>query len=290
MRGLFSKLSRRATCYLSNDSGEKMLSQEGKMPIRLGVRSDPQHPTQYNERMSSLHEAASLNAEGVRLLGVGNTADALPKLQSALALIKEVAVEHAENPHEFLRTLRHRNDQSLRPTIAREEHENWSFGSGILSSLKSDESYIYNRPLLIPSTTPATTLSREDVDEFILTASTFLIFNFALACHQHGMTSRSEECLSRAAALYRLTLKSLASAEGSILNPMLTILEFLALNNLANLHFDLCDYAKSQGCLNLMYDIIMTTDCLDMHLSGKEMEELMLNMIYMQPPLVAHAA
>jgi hypothetical protein len=237
--------------------------------------------------MSSLYEAASLNAEGVRLLGLGHTADALPKLQSAVALMKEVAVEHAENPLEFLRTLRRRNDQSrLRPA----SDEDCSFGSGLLSGLKSDVCYIYNRPLLIPSTTLTTTPSREEVDEFILTASTFLIFNFALACHQHGMTSRSEEYLSRAAALYRLTLKSLASSDESVQNPMHTILQCLALNNLANLHFDRCDYAKSQSCLKYMYDIIMTTDCLDTHLSGKEMEELMLNMIHMQPPLVAHAA
>jgi hypothetical protein len=282
MRGLFLE-----GCLCEVTVVQRMPSKDAHSAIRCDPTPDT-FDTQYNERMSSLYEAAALNTEGVRLLGLGNTADALPKLQSAVAFMKEVAVEHAENPHEFLRTLR-RNDQSLRPSTATHMEEDWSFGSGILSSLKSDVCYIYNRPLLLPSTTLRTTRSREDVDEFILTASTFLIFNFALACHQHGMTSRSEEYLSRAAALYRLTLKSLASTEGSI-QPIHTILQCLALNNLANLHFDRCDYAKSQACLSLMCDIIMTTDCLDTHLSGKEMEELMLNTIHMQPPLVAHAA
>lgn len=235
--------------------------------------------------MNLLEDAIGENKEGIRLLRSGNSADALVTFQNAVALMEEAAVEHAENPCEILRTYRQRNDQAC--SLHAQEQLSEQRRPDCLPGLQNDVCYVYNRPFLI--TTPPVVTYREDLDAFVVRASTFLIFNFALACHQHGTATRSEEYLVRAAGLYRLALKSLSTVESTD-DSMFPVLQCLSLNNLANLHFDRCDFRKSQGCLDLMHSILMSTDGLEVYLNDKEIEELMLNMVHMQPPAVAHAA
>jgi hypothetical protein len=146
--------------------------------------------------------------------------------------------------------------------------------------------YIYDRPLLIPTVPRFQT--QDDLDVFVLTTSTYIIFNFALACHQFGKVYGDEDALKRAGCLYNLTIKSLANDDHA--TPVHVALQCLALNNLAQLHYDHCDFVKSQGCLEIMYDLVIRTDCLDKYLNDNETEELMLNMVHMQPPIAASAA
>lgn len=225
--------------------------------------------------MNPLQEAIMINNEGVRLLSYGNISCALHSFQNAVTMMKEVAVAQAEKPRAIPP-----NDSSCSRFEPAPERP------GNLVGLQNEACYIYDRPLLIPTDFNIATL--EEQDSFMLMSSTFVIFNFALACHQFGKISGNEVHLLRAGQLYELTLKILSSAERD--HAMHSVLQCLALNNLAQLHYDQCDYQKSQSYMESMFDLVMTTDCLDTHLSEKEVEELMLNLVHMQPPTVAPAA
>ena len=68
------------------------------------------------------------------------------------------------------------------------------------------------------------------------------------------------------------------------------MLECLAFNNLAQLHYEYCNYQASQYYLDSMYAILKTINHLDAYLEENELEEIMLNLVYLKSPTVAKAA
>ena len=163
----------------------------------------------------------------------------------------------------------------------------------LLDSLNVGISFIYNRPLFIP--TDISIQSMEHLNSVVVTASTYIIFNFALTCQLVGKHTGKESYLIRAMRLYELTLKVLETAKSSSsTNPhvqeMHSVLECLALNNLAQMHYELCDYRSSQFYMDSMHSILVTIKRLDEYLDENEMEEIMLNLVYLQSPSVAKAA
>ena len=234
--------------------------------------------------MNPLRQAVLLNNAGVRLLDHGNLDHALHSFQCAVSSIKvattaatfekplELFAPPKDDSHRFKTTTTPQEDVTLR-----------------LDGLKNGVSYIYNRPLLIP--TDFSIQSIEQLNSVILSASTYIVFNFALACHLCGKTSGREDYLFRAARLYELTLKVLGSAEATRdRSSMLAILECLTLNNLAQMYYEQCDYKTCQIYMDAMHDLFMTADRLDTFLDAHEMEEIMLNLVYLQSPPVAKAA
>jgi hypothetical protein len=164
--------------------------------------------------------------------------------------------------------------------------------SALLDGLNCGISYIYNRPLLIPS--DITIQSMEHMNSVVVTASTYIIFNFALTCHVVGKHTGKESYFTRSMRLYELTLKVLDTAQASSTSPyvheMHSVLECLALNNLAQMHYELCDYQSSQFYMDSMYALLMTIKRMDAYLEENELEEIMLNLVYLQSPTVAKAA
>jgi hypothetical protein len=228
--------------------------------------------------MNPLLQAIAMNKEGVQLLNLGDTSGAIVVFQHAVAVMRNLAAAHAENPCELFDYFA---SEEMRTSFPRRDQRPQD-----LVGLQSDVCYIYNRPLVIP--TNVQFKNQEDLDSFVLISSTFVIFNFALACHQYGKIHGDENSLKRASCLYNLTIKSLANGDGC--DEAQFALQCLALNNLAQLHYDQCDFHKSQSCLEIMYDMVIRTNCLDAYLSDEETEELMLNMVHMQAPVAACAA
>jgi hypothetical protein len=228
--------------------------------------------------MNPLLQSIAMNKEGVRLLNLGDTSGAIAVFQHAVAVMRNVAAAHAENPCELFDNLA---SEEMRTSFPRRDQRPQD-----LVGLQSDVCYIYNRPLVIP--TVAHIKNQEDLDSFVQISSSFIIFNFALVCHQYGKIHGDEASLKRAGCLYNLTVKSLANGVGC--DQAHFALQCLALNNLAQLHYDQCDFRKSQSCLEIMYDMVIRTNCLDSYLSDEETEELMLNLVHMQAPVAACAA
>lgn len=218
-----------------------------------------------------------INNVGVNHLRNGNISRASHAFQSAIVIILEAATSITEQIQTNILQNNH-NDCSLfsleqRPVT--------------LTGLHNEHCYVYNRPLIVQA--DLNMLSHEDLDSFVLTFSTVVVFNFALACHQQGNISGAEVSLLKAGQMYSMALQILASKEINN-NDCHAVLQCLALNNLAQLHYDRCDYQKSQSCMSTVLDIVTTTICLSDHLDEKESEEIMMNLLYMQPPTAAHAA
>lgn len=232
--------------------------------------------------MNTLQEALRTNNEGVQLLIGGSIVGALHAFQSAITAMKDAAASshaapssHDETPH----TISLMSDRTER-FFSLEQRQ------GSLAGIQNEHCYVYDRPLLIPSNPEL--LSEDEVDTFITTSSLFIIFNFAIACHQQGKVSGNEFALQRAGQLYNLTLKILATK--GINSELLTVLQCLAPNNLAQLHYDQCDYQTSQSCVKTMHDLVVTTDCLEDYLDETVAEEILLNLTYLQTPTAARAA
>lgn len=228
------------------------------------------------DQLKQVQGAITINNEGVHLLNGGNIPGALQAFQSAIAALKKAA-ESCQSERTQIIFQKAWNDQSL-----------FSFEQRpvAVAGLQNVHSYIYNRPLLIP--TDLKILSHVCLDSFVTSSTAFVIFNFALAHHEQGKTRGHEVSLRRAGQLYNVTLKVLANKESS--NNSGAVLQCLALNNLAQLYYDNCDFQKCQFCMVTVNDFVAKTDCLNAYLDETEVDEIMLNLIYLQPPTVAGAA
>jgi hypothetical protein len=242
--------------------------------------------------MNPLRDAILLNNAGVQLLNRGSLEQALHSFQCAVSSIK-VATTNAsfENPQTLFDASNASGRFNHREVAAHGAETNMAEAKLRLDGLKNGVSYVFNRPLLIP--TGFSIYSMEQLNSVILSASTYIVFNFALACHFCGKMSGREVYLMRAARLYELTLKVLGSAEARSCpnhGTMPAILECLTLNNLAQMYYEQCDYKTCQIYMDAMYDLFMTAERLDAFLDTHEMEEIMLNLVYLQSPPVAKAA
>lgn len=233
--------------------------------------------TSTHSKMNSLQRAIVNNNDGVQLFNNGNIAGAMRTFQSAVILMK-----HAGTAFEAMCISENydsaNHDFALGGATTEQRHP---------PGLQSGASFVYQRPLLIPTNLKTT----DHFDSVILTVTTLVIFNFALACHQSGNTTGRELFLERAERLYDLVLKVLASSESKSDHAMRNILRCLALNNLAQLHYDRCNYPTSQSYMEVLYNLIVTMDCLDhTYLTEREVKEIMMNIVHMQPPTAAYAA
>ena len=234
--------------------------------------------------MNSLQQAIAINNEGVQLLNSGSITDALRVLQSAVVVMKEASQVFADSA------------KALPPSaVASLTHNDCSQfcldqGTGCtLVGLQNDNCYVYDRPLLIPTDLKIST--QEDLHSAILISSTWIVFNFALALHQLGMISGKDAPLRRAVGLYDLTLRMLCRSD--IDESMNAVLRCLALNNLAQLQYEYCEYEKSKYCTDCMYDLAVSTGCLDSscsYLSESDIDEIKWNLVHLHPPTVAKAA
>jgi hypothetical protein len=228
--------------------------------------------------MNSLNKAIMLNNEGAHLLSSGQAMEALHLMQSAVLTLKDFTPPSAGSHRPSVIAV----PLCPFPTKDMEPERNLPHIDGLL--------YRYERPLLIP------TLVNESEVEFasvVETLSTYVIFNFALACHQFGKQTGTDAPLQRAMELYDLFIRTLNRLRSECDCQHYESLQCLALNNLAHLHYDYCDYEESQYCMNCMHEILNeSSDCLESSncLSTLETEEIMLNHMYLQRPTAARAA
>lgn len=241
--------------------------------------------------MNSLLEAIAINNEGVRLLKAGNLSAGLDAFHRAALLMRDSAEDVAEwtrdlQPERPCNNNNHSNNSS-NSVICFEQRPCQS----TLAGLQSGHCYVYDRPLLLP-TDLLTISSRDDADSIVLTSSASIIFNLALACHQHGKITGQEQPLTKACHLYGLVVKIIdgANDDDDKAAHHHGALHCLALNNLAQLHYEQCDYKKSATCMASMFDLLQFTDYLEAYLEETEADEIRLNLLHLQPPSVAHAA
>jgi hypothetical protein len=244
--------------------------------------------------MQSLQEVIALNNEGARLLQSGSTMDALYLIRQAAVSLKqfpltipcvESCVQHAPTtpnptPCASPTVQMPSKDDTYMHVEEKSCHSPQTLHEGLL--------YVHYRPMTIPENV---LLFSEDHSDLVHILSTFVIFNLALACHHFGKSSGTDAPLERAKELYHVVLGSQGCGNESTLQAM-DLIHCLALNNVAHLHYEHCQYEHSLCCMEHMYDLIGQTQCLDDcgYLSSYEAEEIQLNVLYAFPPSVAGAA
>jgi hypothetical protein len=258
--------------------------------------------------MGSVQQAAVLNNEGVRLLGCGDFDGAIQAFQRGLVVMKASSTADPAQPPAAAAVLsnnsessRSRPQSSLSPQrshdsnhLAIASHPDASSScldpqssAANLAGLQQQHGlcFVFDRPFL---------LKTDDESSVVLTSSTVLLFNFALACHQCWMQTGIDDAMRRATELYELTLRLLCDCDCSHQDAC-GVLKCLVLNNLAHLHYEDCEYQESHYCMSCLRELILCLGCLDHDsaasiLSNLEREEIKLNLLHLKPPLTAHAA
>lgn len=222
--------------------------------------------------MNSVNQACYTNNRGVSLLIAGDTKGAMGAFQAALATVKEVVNlcdDHFESEKDSRAT-----DSVV--SLIQESNAN-------LPGLKTGESYLYDRPLLLETPTAG------DLDTVLTLYSAVILFNLALSCHQLGHRGK-DSALKRAAVLYRMSMQLLYNCPNCGTTPAL--LSLLALNNRAQIHYEYCDFQQSSHCLKEMTKVMLVPDakCLYTALPETDVEGLLLNVMLLEPPTAAQAA
>jgi hypothetical protein len=165
-------------------------------------------------------------------------------------------------------------------------------GKGYMNVVSNDDYYIYSRPLRLPMIERVSSVA--ELEAVIFTAHAFIIFNMAIAWHQLGERVGCGRYKAKAGQLYDVVLALLrtpiARRSGRRRDEFsFGVLECLVLNNRAHLYYETCDYIYSERCVHAIRKLLWT-ECLDAHLEENDVDEIRLNLIYLLPPTVAHAA
>jgi len=246
-----------------------------------------------------LHQAVATNNEAVYLLDSGNLAEAVCAFQRAVAIMKVAASSSVPPPPPSgIRSQPHRKNGSVKADSLFGFHH-----SSALPGLQYGHAFVYDRPLLIPQAAASVNLARaspSQVDSMVTVTSTILMFNFAMACHHIGKITGQDAPLQHAYQLYGLVLQCLQcnnnnDDEAHHHHPdesITLVLQCLALNNLAQLQY--CEYSEFEKSRTCLAELLRTASkcacCFDLYLAPDQVEELMLNLIHLDPPTAASAA
>jgi hypothetical protein len=220
--------------------------------------------------MDTLEQASSLNVEAIRLLESGKCLEAISTLKRGIAGLKLHRVPSGVGDPSIGRA-----ESPLAAQPVRTQTEGTK-----RKALHEAQSFVFNRPLHF-------SVSSTKHQSAFMAASSILLFNLGLACQTLGSIPPS-----RAAKCYNLAF-SIASRFTSD-DGIHALLQCLILNNLAHLHFEECDYAKSHQYMQGM-QILFRTGCLDgattsHYLSKDDTDELKLNLLCLKKPTTARAA
>jgi hypothetical protein len=230
--------------------------------------------------MNLLNEAITLNNTGVKLHQQVQWASCLSTFQRAIDTLRVVSEQVSEwrRCHAPSSSLHGTQESSFCLESCRRRP----------GSLVPGQHYVYNRSMLLSTVTKVS-----DVDELsaiILTASVSMIFNMAIAWHEFSQFTCSERYLAKAGQLYDCMLSILDTTNGILDDESFTVLKCLGLNNRAQMYYEQCDYVQSARCVDGMRYLLLATDMLECYLDVEEVDEIRMNMVYLQPPTVAHAA
>jgi hypothetical protein len=223
--------------------------------------------------MSTLQKTRSLNNQGVELLILGQSSAASTAFKDAIQLLgSEVAEDNGggQNGENVL------NDQI--PELALGQSQS------AVPDLQAQCFFVYNQAITILEGTVL-----QCNDETISLHSSVILFNWALVFHREGMLG-NEKALKKAWFLYARCLKVLSLSATAQSKQSSGYLALLALNNQAQIHYELCDYAESYNCMAQVADMINRTPSLEYSTLTlrNAVKEIYLNT--MLSPTAAHAA
>jgi hypothetical protein len=208
--------------------------------------------------MDPLTLAARWNNWGIQLLLNSHSLQAMETFLRAAHLMRDLTdvMTHNSSQHEHVSAeypppMQNASDRS--PEGLNTPAYNFSFRTyKTRNSLDKGVFYVYNRPFVLPTSCGFSTSNELAV--YLVTSSAVIAFNYAIACHQLGKISGQTAPLQRSKQSYNLVIR--------ILQRVGTQQEFgkfltcLALNNLANIHTEICNFENSERCLERLRNLL----------------------------------
>jgi hypothetical protein len=159
-----------------------------------------------------------------------------------------------------------------------------------LCSLDKGTYYVYNRPFVLSTSCPSS--SPKELASCMMTASAVIVFNLGISFQQYAKQCNRTTPIWQAMLCYQLTLRMIQ--QGGIQREFGKFLMCLALNNLANIHYDLCDFAMTKTCLDRLRDLIGNDPLIrvfaSVFMDDREWSDLKLNIMSSRFSVTAQAA
>lgn len=236
------------------------------------------------KKMNTLQRAICLNNKGVSLLESNSTACAIQVLQNGIQWIKEFA-------HRESRIGPAESRKSMPASFVDDCFFQINAGRK-LEGLQAESYYTYDRPLLLRIASIHPVEDEFEAPQDVYAASVVLIFNLALAYHHHAKKCGLSSVQKHAIKMYHLAMKMADCTEiDQCLGKALTC---FILNNLANIHSDLCEFGTCEYCLKCIKETFWNDVHVDFFANGfieeEEWVEIKLNCIYGHLPSAAQAA
>jgi hypothetical protein len=231
--------------------------------------------------MNSLERAALLNNEGIVLLQKSNQLGAsIRKFQLALGIVQ------SEAKRNLFPLSRHT------PMVAWCTHFACRPLASKPSNLETGHYYVYNRPFKIHADKIVSkTTTQEEYCSSLELVGCHVLFNLAMACHELAQSTGREANIQRAARHYGVLLHLI---KGMTINfyrdASLERLKFLVFNNLAHLHYELCQYRKVTMCLDIMMNMYIDNTSLEGLIPPDDLSRIFWNALHVKPPATALAA
>lgn len=227
--------------------------------------------------MTALQQAAKLNKEGVYLLATGDCIGAIREFQRGAAVIEKHCVVLKDTSKQ------HIGASSFCYTTKAPRSRSIERSGAPLAGMQDELFFVFDRPLHLPYV---------DNDSAVLIGRSVLLFNQGLACHSYGKRKASRGLIERASQFYSIAFRTLCHSQYE--DGVACVIKCLALNNLAQLHFEEYNFKESQFYMQKMYRIVRT-GCLDeslasQYLSKQDTDELKLNLLCLKKPTIAKAA
>jgi hypothetical protein len=230
--------------------------------------------------MSTLRHVILLNNEGVRLHLSGDLTGAIQAYQMGYFAIQAIAQPILQ--YQTVCCALTTATESMRSAMVESTTRIQLRTSAKLETMQPNLCFVNYRPLML-----------QFYDRDSIAILCFLRYNMGLASHELGIRSGCEQLLRCATESYDWTLLMLCNY--TIDRDKHGILMCLALNNLAHLHYEKCDFRSSQSCIECMNYLITGMRCLEdltvaLFLTQRECDQIKLNVVHMKPPVAAGAA
>ena len=238
--------------------------------------------------MEAFHQACALNNMGVSLFESGERYKCVAAFQRGLTAMKQAALPLDKSPGQDRMACTYPLEEGTASQEVLFPANDCIYQS---SSCDTDSSFVLNLPFFLEDDVEDERATVPDTSRIPLYSAT-LLFNLALSFHEQGRKGKGS-LLKKALLLYRLSLQLLQDCERATANT--SLLQVVAMNNLANCHYELCEYALSQNCAaeltNVLYGF-RTRNKVENTLSPALVDILLLNstLICENTPTVAHAA
>jgi hypothetical protein len=242
--------------------------------------------------MNILQRVIDLNNNGVVILELNDMTHAVQLFQIGIQSIKQLTNHCSLSKVKGTKELKEFSPTSQTVFNGNEHDRSVRMGKKV-QGLQRGVYYTFDRPLILQSTVSSLySYSNEEFKSKINLVTSILFFNFALASHQYALQCGTSNSLHVAIRMYN-TVANLIR-ETNIEQYTGDIIFCLIMNNMASLHFELCDFKQCELDLKCTQNSLVYDNDLDMIaiqlLDEEEWIQLKLNYFYLHLPTVAQAA